>query len=170
MQNLQTLFDRVDLALTTWMAEYGIVLLRISLGIVFLWFGALKFFPGLSSAQELATRTIDRLSFGLVPPNYLGVYSSLMGMRCRPWSHFWQSYASDTLFALYTDAGYDHTSYLLSTGCFQILSLCSNSGRSVHHKKYCTDLCWPGDWCHSAWWQSRPALMSFLHKEVSERP
>lgn len=51
------------------MARYGPRLLRISLGIVFLWFGALKFFSGLSPAQDLAGRTIDVLSFGIVKPN-----------------------------------------------------------------------------------------------------
>jgi len=61
-------FDRIDVRLTRWMARYGILLLRISLGLVFLWFGFLKFFPGLSPAEELATSTINRLSFGLIPP------------------------------------------------------------------------------------------------------
>lgn len=49
------------------MARAGIPLLRLSLGIVFLWFGALKFFPSLSPAQELAARTLDTLSGGRVP-------------------------------------------------------------------------------------------------------
>jgi len=57
----------VDLAITGWMARYGPVLLRVSLGIVFLWFGALKFFPNVSPAQELATRTISVLTGGLIP-------------------------------------------------------------------------------------------------------
>lgn len=50
------------------MARHGVVLLRISLGVVFLWFGALKFFPGLSPAQHLAGRTITLLSFGAMQP------------------------------------------------------------------------------------------------------
>ena len=49
------------------MARLGIPLLRLSLGVVFLWFGALKLFPNVSPAQELATRTLDMLSGGLVP-------------------------------------------------------------------------------------------------------
>ncbi len=61
-------FDRIDVRLTRWMARYGILLLRVSLGLVFLWFGFLKFFPGLSPAEELVTNTINRLSFGLIPP------------------------------------------------------------------------------------------------------
>src|SRR5258707_3955340 len=68
MQRLYDLFDRVDVRVTNWMARYGILLLRISLGIVFFWFGALNFFPGLSPAQDLAARTISTLRFGFVPP------------------------------------------------------------------------------------------------------
>jgi uncharacterized membrane protein YphA (DoxX/SURF4 family) len=56
-----------DSAITEWMARHGPVLLRVSLGIVFLWFGILKFFPSASPAEELATRTVDVLSRGLIP-------------------------------------------------------------------------------------------------------
>lgn len=65
-------FRALDRQLTGWMAAHGISLLRISLGLVFLWFGVLKFFPGLSPAQDLAIRTIDVLTFGQVPPQ-LGI-------------------------------------------------------------------------------------------------
>lgn len=41
--------------------------MRISVGLLFIWFGALKFFPGLSPAQELATSTIGLITFGLIP-------------------------------------------------------------------------------------------------------
>lgn len=50
------------------MARHGPPLLRISLGVVFLWFGVLKFSEGMSPAQDLAGRTIEVLSFGLVQP------------------------------------------------------------------------------------------------------
>jgi uncharacterized membrane protein YphA (DoxX/SURF4 family) len=62
-------FDRLDHQITDWMARNGILLLRISLGIAFFWFGVLKFFPDLSPAEDLATRTISTLTFGLVPAN-----------------------------------------------------------------------------------------------------
>jgi uncharacterized membrane protein YphA (DoxX/SURF4 family) len=61
-------FNSIDARITRWMARHGVTLLRISLGIVFLWFGALKFFPGMSPAQDLAARTIEVLSFGVVKP------------------------------------------------------------------------------------------------------
>lgn len=66
MTEITRRFDAVDAQITSWMARHGLPLLRISLGIVFLWFGALKFFPGLSPATDLAGRTIATLSFGLV--------------------------------------------------------------------------------------------------------
>jgi uncharacterized membrane protein YkgB len=58
---------RSDVRVTRWMAHHGVVLLRVSLGAVFFWFGILKFFPGLSPAQDLAARTIALLSLGQVP-------------------------------------------------------------------------------------------------------
>lgn len=60
------LIDRVDRPLTRWMARYGVRALRISVGLVFIWFGALKFFPEQSPAEELVTRTVEALSFGVV--------------------------------------------------------------------------------------------------------
>ena len=52
--------------LTEWLARYSVDLLRVSLGLVFLVFGVLKFFPGLSPAQDLAGRTVEILTFGLI--------------------------------------------------------------------------------------------------------
>ncbi|WP_372975434.1 doxx family protein [Muriicola sp.] len=40
--------------------------LSCSLGIVYLWFGALKFFPGVSPAEGLASETIVLLTFNLL--------------------------------------------------------------------------------------------------------
>jgi uncharacterized membrane protein YphA (DoxX/SURF4 family) len=49
------------------MARNGITILRISLGVIIAWFGSLKFLPGASPAEDLATRTIEYLSLGRVP-------------------------------------------------------------------------------------------------------
>ncbi len=49
-----------------WMAKNGVLLLRISIGIIFFWFGIQKFFPGISSAEDLATRTIEVMTFGII--------------------------------------------------------------------------------------------------------
>lgn len=59
------LFERVDARITGWMARNAITLTRVALGLVFLWFGALKFFPGLSPAEDLVRRTMAALP--LVP-------------------------------------------------------------------------------------------------------
>jgi uncharacterized membrane protein YphA (DoxX/SURF4 family) len=59
----------LDVRITRWMARRGPTLLRLSLGLVFLWFGALKFLPGGSPAENLAGRTVAALSGGRIPPS-----------------------------------------------------------------------------------------------------
>lgn len=61
-------YDRLDRRITTALARFGVPVVRLALGLVFLWFGALKFFPGLSPAQDLAARTIEAMSGGFVQP------------------------------------------------------------------------------------------------------
>ncbi len=77
-------FHRADVRITRWMAHHGVRFLRVSLGVVFLWFGLLKFFPGLSPAQDLAARTIRVLSLGLVPGSVsmpvLAAWESAIGL------------------------------------------------------------------------------------------
>lgn len=77
-------FNRIDPIITGWMNRYGLLLLRISVGIVFVWFGILKFFPGVSAAQDLAIRTIELLTFGLVPEaliiNGLALWEVIIGI------------------------------------------------------------------------------------------
>lgn len=40
-------------------------MLQISIGIIYLWFGGLKFFPHVSPAEGLASETIYHLTFGV---------------------------------------------------------------------------------------------------------
>ncbi|OFV94242.1 MAG: hypothetical protein A3F68_08535 [Acidobacteria bacterium RIFCSPLOWO2_12_FULL_54_10] len=84
LKTWRELFRRMDPVITGWMARHGIGLIRVSLGVVFLWFGALKFFPGLSDAETLAARTIGALSFGRIPPSLslpgLATWESLIGL------------------------------------------------------------------------------------------
>ena len=54
--------DRV----TRFASDTGIPLLRIGLGIVYLWFGVLKLFPGGSPAQDLVERTVSALTSGII--------------------------------------------------------------------------------------------------------
>jgi uncharacterized membrane protein YkgB len=76
--------ERVDVRLTRWMAHNGLTLLRISLGLVFFWFGFLKFFRGMSPADDLAARTIEVLSGGAIQPNVslpiLAAWESIIGL------------------------------------------------------------------------------------------
>ena len=66
------------------MAEHGLIVLRFAVGIVFLWFGALKLFPGASPAEDLAGRTIETLTLGLVPMSValpiLGIWEVAIGV------------------------------------------------------------------------------------------
>ena len=58
--------------------------LSISIGLVYLWFGGLKYFSGFSPAEQLAQDTIAVLTFDLIPPNYsillLALWESLVGI------------------------------------------------------------------------------------------
>ena len=60
-------FETLDIAVTGWMARNGLLLLRLSIGIIFFWFGILKFFEGLSPAEGLAIKTIDKITLHLLP-------------------------------------------------------------------------------------------------------
>lgn len=50
-----------------WLVRYARAGLRISMGAMFLGFGVLKYFPGVSPAQGLAVTTTRLLTFGLIP-------------------------------------------------------------------------------------------------------
>ncbi len=84
MKNIYDRFDRTDREITRWMAQYGMLLLRISLGVIFFWFGVLKFFPGLSPAEGIASHTIELLTGGLVSARaavlILAVWECLIGL------------------------------------------------------------------------------------------
>lgn len=64
-------FEKADVKITRWMAKHSLSLLRVSIGIIFFWFGVLKLFDGLSPAQDLAIKTIDVVTFGLLTPSII---------------------------------------------------------------------------------------------------
>lgn len=76
---VEKFFSGLDIKLTEWMANYGLLILRISLGIVFLWFGILKFFKGLSPAEELVRNTVYFIDPDVFIP-ILAVWESLIGL------------------------------------------------------------------------------------------
>ena len=84
MGSIREAYDWLDTKLPRWMARDGVMLLRLSLGIVFFWFGFLKFFPNVSPAQDLATRTIGALTLGSIPPGVslpvLAAWECLIGI------------------------------------------------------------------------------------------
>ena len=76
--------EAIDVRITSTLARVAIPTLRIALGVVFLWFGVLKFFPNLSPAETLVGRTIEVLTLGLVKPSVslpvLAAWESLIGL------------------------------------------------------------------------------------------
>ncbi|ELY60550.1 hypothetical protein C491_04610 [Natronococcus amylolyticus DSM 10524] len=74
----QRQFDRLDAAIAAHMDRWGIPVLRAAIGVVFIWFGALKVL-GVSPAGELVAATVY-----LVPPDLfipvLGVWEVLIGI------------------------------------------------------------------------------------------
>lgn len=67
MNHARSRLHQLETGFTRWLVVHSLTVLRVSLGFVFLAFGVLKFFPGVSPAQELATSTTTVLTFGLVP-------------------------------------------------------------------------------------------------------
>lgn len=84
MERLRDLYYRADDRITLFMRRNGISFLRVSLGIIFFWFGFLKFFPGLSPADQIATVTIEKLTFGLIAPSVsiiiLAIWETIIGL------------------------------------------------------------------------------------------
>jgi uncharacterized membrane protein YphA (DoxX/SURF4 family) len=139
MNDFQTQFDRLDRRITTWMARYGLLLLRLSLGIVFFWFGFLKFFPDLSPAQDLATRTIEVLSFGLIPPEVaiyiLAVWECLIGLGLIV-----GRFMRVTLLLLFLQMlGTITPVFLFPDEVFTRIPLRADAGRTIHHQEHGAD-------------------------------
>lgn len=75
----QRRFDQIDTRITHWMADHGLLLLRISMGVVFFWFGALKLIPGFSPAEGLIRETLPFLPMNLFLP-FLAVWEMAIGL------------------------------------------------------------------------------------------
>jgi len=68
----------VDQRLIAWMDRHGVRLLRVTIGVVFIWFGALKLFPGASPAAGLIVSTYPFLPPALFLP-FLGCWEMAIG-------------------------------------------------------------------------------------------
>ena len=81
---LPSRIDPIDVRITGFLARHSVTILRVALGVVFFWFGVLKYFPNVSPAEILAGRTIERLSLGIVQPNValpiLATWECLIGI------------------------------------------------------------------------------------------
>jgi uncharacterized membrane protein YphA (DoxX/SURF4 family) len=71
--------DNLDRHITRWMASYGLLIMRIGLGVVFFWFGALKLVPGLSPAEELVRNTVYIVDPDIFLP-ILAIWEMLIGL------------------------------------------------------------------------------------------
>jgi uncharacterized membrane protein YkgB len=75
---LSEILSEIELRLGAWMEKYGLLLLRIGMGTVFFWFGALKHL-GLSPAAELVVKTMSWLPIpGFI--HILGVWEMAIGI------------------------------------------------------------------------------------------
>jgi uncharacterized membrane protein YkgB len=72
-------FDATDTKITHWMARAGIPILRIALGVIFIWFGALKLVPGLSPAEDLVIATVPFIPGSVFMP-VLAVWEIVIGL------------------------------------------------------------------------------------------
>jgi len=72
-------FKKIDQSVTNWMACTGLTFLRIGLGVIFLWFGVLKFFPGLSPAENLVRNTVYFFDPDIFIP-VLAAWEALIGL------------------------------------------------------------------------------------------
>jgi uncharacterized membrane protein YkgB len=68
----------IDRAISSWMARHGPELARLSLGVVFAWFGALKVL-NIGPAKELVTRTVYWVDPGWFYP-FLGLWEVAIGV------------------------------------------------------------------------------------------
>lgn len=71
-------FDDKDLRIVDWMRRHGVRLLRISLGIIFLWFGMMKIVGG-SPVAQLVAHTVYWFDPSWFVP-VLGIWEMLIGI------------------------------------------------------------------------------------------
>lgn len=63
---IQNIATKAEDGIVRWLEKYAFGIMRGAIGVVYVWFGVLKFFPHLSPAEMLAADTIGVLTFGFV--------------------------------------------------------------------------------------------------------
>jgi len=76
--NFSDWFNHIDNNIAGWMDKYGRFFLRVSLAIIFIWFGGLKFF-GISPANDLVAHTVYWVSSDVFIP-ILSVWEVAIGV------------------------------------------------------------------------------------------
>ncbi|MBZ0289869.1 MAG: hypothetical protein K8I30_19760, partial [Anaerolineae bacterium] len=76
--------DRIDRTITTLLARHSITLLRLSIGVVYIWFGALKFVSGLSPIEAFIREALPFLPGDLFLP-FLAAWEVLIGVLFITW-------------------------------------------------------------------------------------
>lgn len=79
MPHVPVWLDSLDRRLTCWAARHGITALRISIGVVFFWFGALKLVPGLSPADMLIRQSVPLVPMDIFIP-FLALWEMVIGV------------------------------------------------------------------------------------------
>jgi uncharacterized membrane protein YkgB len=98
---MNSLRSKLDTVLISFFQRYGLRALQLSLGIVFFWFGFLKFFPHTSPAEDLAINTIRVLTVGHLPDTValklLASWETIIGL-----GFLLNKFQRTTLFLLWT--------------------------------------------------------------------
>jgi len=93
--------------------RHYLFLLRVSIGIIYLWFGVLKFFHGYSPAEDLAISTINKLCFGLIPQPVniilLAIWECALGLLLIAGK--WVRIALVFLFVFFTNVSFKYAPY-----------------------------------------------------------
>ena len=79
MERLQTLLTAIDSNVIRFMDRIGIGFLRFAIGVVFIWFGALKTVGELSPAYDLVAATVYWLTPEIIVP-LLGLWEIAIGL------------------------------------------------------------------------------------------
>ena len=78
------IIDRISIRISQFSAKWGVLFLRYSIGLIFIWFGGLKFF-NLSPAEELVASTMNWIPPKVLIPT-LALWEVIIGitMYIRP--------------------------------------------------------------------------------------
>jgi len=77
-ETYQKKFEKIDTAITDWMAKWSVPVLRVGIAVVFIWFGALKVTDD-SPAERLIGETVVFVSPEIFVP-ILGIWEIVIGL------------------------------------------------------------------------------------------